>query len=220
MQCYEGLCTGEDVAREPELRAAELHYIRCDWQYFSYHASQRHFKLRTHAIQAFEDALLPAGLCKRAHTHTHTETFVFRYPATNTQAIKKQGPSLWIQQAKTRVREVEEERVRGDGDKSGQTDLCLAHVGQRLFEMLWRSCGMARGQLARISKHKIGGEESYSTIAEGSIKCSKYIKKKSHCALTKRLTALRDWSHYKHKHFPDRTVVKRLTEVSCQTKAQ
>lgn len=41
-----------------------------------------------------------------------------------------------------------------DGDKSGHTDLCLAHVGQGLFEMLWRSRGMARGELARICKHK------------------------------------------------------------------
>lgn len=36
---------------------------------------------------------------------------------------------------------------------------------------------MARGQLARISKHKIRGEEHCSTIAEGLIKCSKCIKK-------------------------------------------
>lgn len=47
-----------------------------------------------------------------------------------------------------------EEQVRSDGDKSGQTDLSLAHVGQRLFEMLRRSRGMARGQLAKINKHK------------------------------------------------------------------
>lgn len=74
---------------------------------------------------------------------------------------KKQG------QAKTRVRDVEEEQVRSDGDTSGQDDLCLAHVGQRLFEMLRRSCGMARGRLARINKHKSEGEECYSTMEKG-----------------------------------------------------
>lgn len=70
-----------------------------------------------------------------------------------------------IQQAnKTRVREIKEEQVRSDGDKRRQTDLGLAHVGQRLFEMLWRSRGMARGQLARISKHKSrdGGALQYN----------------------------------------------------------
>lgn len=44
--------------------------------------------------------------------------------------------------------------MKCDRDGSRQPDLCLAHVGQRLFEMLRRSCGMARGQLAGISKHK------------------------------------------------------------------
>lgn len=41
---------------------------RCDWQSLRYHASQRHVELAAHAVQAFEDALLPAGLCERAQT--------------------------------------------------------------------------------------------------------------------------------------------------------
>lgn len=57
--------------------------------------------------------------------------------------------------------------MRSDGDTSGQDDLCLAHVGQRLFEMLRRSCGMARGRLARINKHKSESEECYSTMEKG-----------------------------------------------------
>lgn len=62
------------------------------------------------------------------------------------------------------VREVEE-RVKRDRDTSRQSDLCLAHVGQRLLEMLWRSCGMARGQLAGVSKHK-SGRKRYTTMEE------------------------------------------------------
>lgn len=49
------------------------------------------------------------------------------------------------------------------------SDLCLAHVGQRLFEMLWRSCGMAWGQLAGISKHKSDSEEHYTTTEGGGL---------------------------------------------------
>lgn len=50
--------------------------------------------------------------------------------------------------------------------RADMSDLRLAHVGQRLFEMLRRSCGMARGQLAGISKHKSDSEEHHTTIEE------------------------------------------------------
>lgn len=62
----------------------------------------------------------------------------------------------------------EEEQVRSDGDQSRQTDLSLAHVGQRLFEMLGRSRRMARGQLAGINKQE--SKECYSTLAEREIR--------------------------------------------------
>lgn len=41
----------------------------CQWYYCSYHARQGHFQLRAHAVQAFEDTLLPASLCKTTHKH-------------------------------------------------------------------------------------------------------------------------------------------------------
>lgn len=46
------------------------------------------------------------------------------------------------------------EKWRKWGNKSRRADLCLAHVDQRLFEMLRGSWGMPRGQLAGISKCK------------------------------------------------------------------
>lgn len=82
----------------------------------------------------------------------------FRYLVSNTST------TLNLAGKTKRVTEVEEEQVRGDEDESGQTDLCLAHVGQRLFEMLWRSRGMARGQLARISKHKSRGAVQHMKV--------------------------------------------------------
>lgn len=94
----------------------------------------------------------------------------FRYLASNTSA------SLNLAGKTKRVTEVEEEQVSGDEDESGQTDLCLAHVGQRLFEMLWRSRRMARGQLARISKHKSRGAVQHKKVVQ--VNTAKKRKKK------------------------------------------
>lgn len=125
-----------------------------DWQYFSYLAGQRHSQLCTHAVQTFEDTFLPVGLCKRTHTSG------FRYCVTNNWLVW----SVYLSDKNTSFIEVEKEKVKSEGDKRRQTDLCLPHVGQRLFEMLWRSRGMARRKLAGKTKHKNGDKECNSTI--------------------------------------------------------
>lgn len=142
--------------------------FKCDWQDLSYHASQRHVELTAHAVQAFKDTLLPAGLCERAHTHTHRNIWL-RIIQMPWWANKKET-SLKLCRQEQRVRSVgeEEEQVRSDGDQSRQTDLSLAHVGQRLFEMLWRSRRMAWGQLAGINKQE--RKECYSTLADREIR--------------------------------------------------
>lgn len=106
----------------------------------------------------------------------------------NTTGFKKrkQVMSLNPEAKKTWAREVGEEQVRSDGDERRQTDLCLAHVGQRLFEMLRRSRRMARGQLARISKYKSrgGGEEHYSIYWKSTD--VKVNTEKCHCVFAKK----------------------------------
>lgn len=101
--------------------------------------------------------------CVREHTHTQKHL-----ASNNTNALvsKKKKTSLKFCRQEQRVRSVgeEEEQVRSDGDQSRQTDLSLAHVGQRLFEMLGRSRWMARGHLAGINKQE--RKECYSTLAD------------------------------------------------------
>lgn len=49
--------------------------------------------------------------------------------------------------------------MRGDRDSRRQTDLRFAHVGQRLFEMLGGSGGMALRQLAAEARGNVRTEE-------------------------------------------------------------
>jgi len=122
----------------------KLSQIRCDGLCFTYHASQRHSELCAHAVQAFENTLLPAGLQgDSAHIHLPSDTM---------QVIRNEG---YVSEFSRRKRyETEDARVGSDGDKRRHTDLSLAHVGQRLFEMLWRGRGMAQRQPTGISKYK------------------------------------------------------------------
>lgn len=152
------------LQRRTKWGAAEMTF-KCDWQNLSYHASQRHVELTAHAVQAFKDTLLPAGLCERAHTQKNLAS-------NNTNALvskQKRNVSKTLQaRAERGLVGEEEEQVRSDEDQSWQTDLSLAHVGQRLFEMLGRSRRMARGQLAGINKQE--RKECYSTLADREIR--------------------------------------------------
>lgn len=131
---------------------------RCDWQALRYHASQRHVKLAAHAVQAFEDTLLPAGLCERAQTQRNVWL----------QIISMQS---WGKTTNVKLQERMESQIGSgggcDGDQSRQSDLSFAHVGQRLFEMLRRSRRMAGGQLTGINKQK--RKECYRTMEDRKI---------------------------------------------------